>query len=213
MTRRARPGAINRDDALLPYRRVFYRMGMPVAMHDWTVSMLDALPDDGQRYEIIDGELFVTPAPGEAHQDVVGALILRLSPYLDSTDIGKVIVSPSDVCRGDRTRNRVQPDVFVVRRTDGKRPAYPYQLGDLLLAIEVASPGNPLLDYHVKRDLYLREGVGEYWIINPDARNVSRWSGRDEPGEVISLELRWKPDGMTTEFVLNLPKFFDEAFR
>ena len=59
-------------------RRVVYRMGMPATTSDWTVDMLDALPEDGQRHEIIDGELFVTPSPGEAHQDVVGALHWRL---------------------------------------------------------------------------------------------------------------------------------------
>ncbi|MEP6778358.1 MAG: Uma2 family endonuclease [Gemmatimonadaceae bacterium] len=198
---------------LLPKRRVFYRMGMPVAMHDWTVSMLDALPDDGQRYELIDGELFVTPSPGESHQDVVGELYALLRDYLRAGNVGKAVVSPSDVRRGDRARNRVQPDVFVVRRTDGKRPIYPYELRDLLLAVEVASPGNPLLDYQIKRDLYLREGVGEYWIINPDARNVSRWRGRDDPGEVLSRAVRWHPEGMERVFEFDLPKFFDEAFR
>ena len=49
-------------------------MGMPATIGNWTVDMLDALPDDGQRHEVIDGELFVTPSPGEFHQDIVGAL-------------------------------------------------------------------------------------------------------------------------------------------
>jgi Uma2 family endonuclease len=122
------------------------------------------------------------------------------------------MVSPSDVRRGDRRRNRVQPDVFVIRKIDGKRPPYPYELHDLLLAVEVASPSNPLLDYQVKRDLYLREGVGEYWIFNPEARNVSRWRGRDDPGELLSKEVAWQPDGMPTPFVVDLPHFFHVAY-
>ena len=147
-------------DASLPSpRRVVYRMGMPATISDWTVDMLDALPDDGQRYEIIDGELFVTPGPGEFHQDIVGALYRRLHQYLVGHGVGKTMISPSDVRRGDRKRNRVQPDVFVVRLVEGERPTYPYELHDLLLAVEVASPSNPILDYQVKRDLYLREGV------------------------------------------------------
>jgi len=175
--------------------------------------MVDALPVDGQRYEIIDGELFVTPAPGMPHQEVAGELYFRLKSYLSGSDVGKVMISPSDVWRGERSRNRVQPDVFVVRRTGGIRAEYPFHLRDVLLAVEVVSPGNPLLDYQIKRELYQREGVGEYWVIDPEARILSRWIGRDEPGETISLELRWKPDGLETEFVLNLPQFFDEAFR
>lgn len=200
-------------DILLPLGRVVYRMGMSATTHDWTVEMLDALPDDGQRYEIIDGELFVTPAPGEPHQDVVGELFYRLRRYLEGSDIAKAAVSPSDVWRDDRARNRVQPDVFVIRRIDGVKAAYPFHLRDLLLSVEVVSPGNPLVDYHVKRELYLREGVGEYWVIDPVARLLTRWRQRDEPGDAISQELRWRPDGMTDDFVLDLPKFFDEAFR
>src|SRR5258708_2549933 len=128
-------------------------MGMAATISDWTVDMLDALPDDGQRYEIIDGELFVTPGPGEGHQLIVGALYRRLHEYLVSHGIGQAIVSPADVRRGDRLRNRVQPDVLVVRLTQGKRPSYPYDLRDLLLAVEVVSPSNPSRDYQGQHDL------------------------------------------------------------
>lgn len=65
----------------------------------------------------------------------------------------------------------MQPDVFVVRRIEGKRPAYPYELRDLILAVEVVSPSNPVLDYRVKRALICGKASGEYW--DPDARNVS----------------------------------------
>ena len=187
-------------------------MAMPNTIIEWTVDMLDELPDDGQRYEIIDGVLYVTPGPGEAHQDIVGELYARLRDYLSGQGLGKAMVSPADVRRGDRRRNRVQPDVFVVRRIDGTRPAYPYELHDLLLAVEVVSPSNPLLDYQIKRDLYLREGVGEYWVVNPDARNVSRWRGRDDPGDVLSKEVVWHPEGMPAAFKLTLDEFFAQAY-
>jgi Uma2 family endonuclease len=187
-------------------------MAMPATIVEWTVDMLDALPDDGQRYEIIDGELFVTPSPRDVHQLVVGELYARLREYLRGTGVGKPMVSPSDVRRGDRTRNRVQPDVFVMRLTDGKRPDYPYELHDLLLVVEVASPSNPRLDYQVKRDLYLRENVGEYWIVHPDALNVSRWRGSDDPGQVLSKVIEWHPAGIPQPFVLDLEEFFAEAF-
>ena len=173
--------------------------------------MLDALPDDGQRYEVIDGELFVTPAPREVHQLIVGALYVRLVQHLRGGGIGQALVSPADVRRGDRRRNRVQPDILVVRLTEGMRPSYPYDLRDLLLAVEVVSPGNPFLDYQVKRDLYLREGVTEYWVVNPDARNVSRWQGCDDPGEVLSKEVVWNLAGMPAAFALDLAEFFADA--
>jgi hypothetical protein len=63
----------------------------------------------------------------------------------------------------------------------------------------------------VKRTLYLREGVGEYWVMNTDARNVSRWRGRDDPAEVLSRRLEWHPDGMPAPFVIELSRFFDDA--
>ena len=200
------------DHADLPSScQVAYRMVMPATISDWTVDMLDDLPSDGQRYEIIDGELFVTPGPGEFHQDIAGELHSLLRDYLKGHRVGKAMISPADVRRGDRTRNRVQPDVFVVRLTDGKRPEYPYELHDLLLAVEIVSPSNPRLDYQVKRDLYLRERVGEYWVVNPDALNVSRWRGHDDPGDVLSKVVEWHPEGMSTPFVLDLAEFFTNA--
>jgi len=104
-------------------------MGMPATdRHDWTVDMLDALPDDGQRYEIIDGELAVTPAPGLAHQLVLSALHPILFTFLDGSDVGRVLMSPSDVRSGPR--RAIQPDLFVVRFDALKARHYPFAIRD-----------------------------------------------------------------------------------
>jgi len=186
-------------------------MGMPATQGSWTVEMLDALPDDGQRYEIIDGELYVTPAPSDVHQLVAGEFYHRLRDYLVRSRVGRALVSPADVRRGDRTRNRVQPDVFAVRVTESGRPPYPYDLADLLLAIEIASPSNPLLDYQVKRQLYLSNGMPEYWIVNTEARLVSRWRAVDDPGEEFTRRVTWHPPGMATPLVIDLHELFEDA--
>jgi Uma2 family endonuclease len=186
-------------------------MAMPARATEWTVDVLDALPDDGNRYELIDGELFVTPAPSDVHQLIAGELNSRLLQYLRASTVGRSIVSPADVRKPDRKCNRVQPDVFVVRLTDGKRPTYPFDLSDLLLAVEVQSPSNPAYDYQVKRELYLNNGVPEYWIVNADSRNVVRWRGTADPGEILSMRLEWQPSGMGTAFVLELAEFFETA--
>lgn len=186
-------------------------MGMPAADTTWTVDLLDALPDDGCRREIIDGELFVTPAPSDVHQLVAAEFWRRLSLYLRPARVGRALISPADVRKPDRARNRVQPDVFVVRLQDGSRPSYPYALRDLLLAMEVASPGNPILDYQVKRELYLSNGVPEYWIVNAEARVVSRWRSLDDPGEEFARAITWQPAGMPEPLVLDLPALFLEA--
>lgn len=186
-------------------------MAMPVPQTDWTVEMLDALPDDGNRYEIIDGELFVTPAPSDVHQLVVGALHARLRAYLRPFPVARAMMSPSDVRRDDRRKNRVQPDVFAVRLTDAVRPPYPFEQSDLLLAAEVESPGNREYDYHTKRKLYLANGVPEYWIVSPDTRTFARWRAPGDAAELLTDRIEWQPAGMPEPFVLDIPEFFEDA--
>ena len=185
-------------------------MAMSAANADWTVDMLDALPDDGQRYELIDGVVHVTPAPGLSHQLVAGHLYHLLKQYLRGSTVGRALISPSDVRRGDRTRNRLQPDVFVVRLVDGTLPRYPFAMADLLLAVEVPS-SNPAYDYQTKRMLYLANGIPEYWVLDAEARNLSRWRGAADPGEVLSARVEWQPAQTQAPFVVDLPRFFDEA--
>lgn len=187
-------------------------MAMPaLARTDWTVDMLDALPDDGQRHEIIDGELFVTQAPSNVHQLLVGELLVRFRTYLRGSSIARAIMSPSDVRRPDRQRNRVQPDVYVFRLRNNEHPAYPFEFSDLLLVIEVVSPSSSQYDYHTKRRLYLGNGIPEYWVLNPDARNVSRWMGADDPGQVLSERIDWHPSGMQASLVIDINELFDDA--
>jgi Uma2 family endonuclease len=83
-------------------------MAMPDSTGSWTVAMLDALPEDGQRYEIIDGVLYVTPAPRVRHQHVVTMLAVALAPYVTRVCRAVLLVAPTDVRKGERTS--VQPD-------------------------------------------------------------------------------------------------------
>lgn len=170
--------------------------------------MLDELPWTPERLEIIDGVLYVTPAPSNRHQAVAGSFYRLLYDYLRRSGSGYTLISPSDVRRGDQDRNRVQPDVYVVRRAKGVLPADPFQLRDLLLAVEVASPSNPSLDYELKRRLYLAEGVGEYWVASPEERMVSRWRGRNDAGTTIRDVLEWHPPGMTTPLRIDVQDLF-----
>jgi Uma2 family endonuclease len=186
-------------------------MAMPALPIPWTVDMLDGLPDDGQRYEIIDGELFVTPAPSDVHQFVVLAVGARLHRYMRAESAGRALCSPADVRRDDQRRNRVQPDVLVVRLVEGRVPPYPYQLSDLLLAVEVKSPGNPDYDFHTKRRLYLNAGVPEYWIVDPETRTIARWRDTADSGELFAERIEWQPSGMPEPFRLDLGEFFEDA--
>ena len=186
-------------------------MGMPASPTIWTVDMLDALPDDGQRHEIIDGELCLTPAPMPPHQLVLMRLSLLLGKYLEQSRVAMLIATPADVRRGKY--RSFQPDGFVVRLADGKLPAYPYAPSDLLLAIEVNSPSTVRLDYRVKKRVYLEDGVGEYWVVNTEARNVTRWRGCAEPGDVLMDEISWQAPDLDHPLVVDLPVMFADALR
>lgn len=101
---------------------------MPAAFEKWTVDLLDALPESSERFELIDGELYVTPSPGLPHQRGVLELSLVLGPYIKRVGGCELVVSPSDVWREPRQENRVQPDLYVVRLRHGKAPKYPFHL-------------------------------------------------------------------------------------
>ena len=188
-------------------------MGMPAAFDKWTVDLLDALPDSSERFELIDGELYVTPSPGLAHQQIVTLLAYRLVGYTLAIGSYDTIVSPSDVWREPRQDNRVQPDIYVVSRRGGALPPYPFHLRELVLAVEVASPGKPLLDYQVKRRLYLDAGVGEYWVVDGESRSITRWRAGGDPGDVLTNRIEWRPSADVEAFVLDLPSFFETALR
>jgi len=93
-------------------------MAMPAQHTEWTVEMVRALPDDGNRYEVIDGELFVTPAPSVAHQRAVLELAYFVGPYVRAHRIGEALISPADVIVYG-PRKFVEPDLFVVPPVNG----------------------------------------------------------------------------------------------
>jgi Uma2 family endonuclease len=186
-------------------------MGMPaLPTTGWTVDMLDTLPDDGKRCEIIDGELFVTPAPHVAHQRAVGALYRRLYACLERSAAGEVIFSPADVRSWPRTS--VQPDLFVVRGPARLGPRGWPDVGSLLVAIEVVSPSSARADRGAKRQLYQRAGVPEYWIVDLDARLVERWRPGDERPEILGETVDWRVEGSAEPLVIDLVALFGEAF-
>jgi Uma2 family endonuclease len=182
-------------------------MGMPaLPTTGWTVDMLETLPDDGKRYEIIDGELFVTPAPGYPHQRTLRELLRHLDAYLRGRPDAEVIFSPADVRSGPRTS--VQPDLFVMRRPVRAGPHGWPDLETLILAVEILSPSTARADRTVKRRLYQRRGIAEYWIVDLDARLVERWRPGDERPEVLSETIDWRVEGAIDPLVIALPALF-----
>ena len=183
-------------------------MVMPATTR-WTADMVRALPDDGKRYEVIDGELFVSPSPALRHQDAVYEMATRLGPYVKAHSLGRVIVAPADVTFPDGSL--VQPDVFVAPLIEGRRPRDWSDVKTLLLAVEILSPSTARADRLVKLRLFRRQHVPEYWIVDVDARLVERWRPEDERPEILAEQLEWQPDPALPPLGLDLPSYFREA--
>lgn len=185
-------------------------MSMPVlAPHYWTAAEVRALPEDGKRYECIDGELLVTPAPKFAHQAVVLEFALILKAYVAAQSFGTLCMSPADVEIEDEMI--VQPDLFVAQGLDGSKIRNWDEIAALKLVIEVLSPGTARFDKGVKRRFYQRNGVEEYWIVDVEARLVERWTASDARPELLADELRWLPAGTSEPLRIDLTGLFARA--
>jgi Uma2 family endonuclease len=185
-------------------------MAMPVryADFDWTVERALALPDDGKRYEVLDGELFVTPAPSYRHQAALAALFVPLQQYVRSHGLGTTLWSPADIVFSPR--RLVQPDLFVVPPRLGGPPKRWSEIQSLSLVVEAISPTTARADRYRKRAIYMSEDVGEYWIVDTAQRLFERWRRGDEEPEILTDTLMWTPRADLSPFVLALPAYFDE---
>ena len=183
-------------------------MAMPVPRTVWTVEMVHELPDDGNRYEVLDGELLVSPAPSLQHQRALRELVAALLPYARRVDLD-LLFAPAAVTWGPRTE--LLPDLLVMPLVDG-RPAERFEdAGRLELAVEVLSPSTARTDRYLKRPEYQRRGVGEYWIVDVDARLVESWRPGDEVPEVVSGTLTWQPHAGHEPLVIDLATIFPAA--
>jgi len=126
----------------------------------FTVADLEAMPDDGRRHELIDGELLVSPAPGWSHQEATQTLYLILRAACPREL--RVLAAPFAVRMNEF--NELQPDVLVARFADLTEENLPRPP---LLAVEVISPSSGLRDRSLKRAVYERMGVPSYWLVDP----------------------------------------------
>lgn len=124
------------------------------------------LPDDGKRYEIIEGDLCMTPAPVTRHQIIVGRLLHSLLTYLETHPVGIVLTAPCDVLLSNT--DIVQPDVLYVHNNSKARVAEQNVQGPPDMVVEVLSPSTAARDRDLKRKRYEYFGVQEYWLVDPD---------------------------------------------
>ena len=193
-------------------------MAMPALRRHWTTADVRALTREDRpwpRYELIDGELLVTPAPRSPHQQAAFELCVILDAYVTREGLGLAMLSPSDLEL--RPGTITQPDVFVIpaETTIAEDIIQWPDVKSLHLAIEVLSPSSLRTDRVTKRDFYLDAGVEEYWIVDMEARVIERWTPRQETPHLLRDRLEWAPRGRQP-LIIDLPVFFsrvDEKLR
>jgi Uma2 family endonuclease len=170
-------------------------MGSKPAFQHWTYAEFERLPgDDGNRYEIIAGELVVNPGPGLQHQEIVGRLHLLLRPFVDAHRLGRVILSPFDVlfAEGDY----LAPDLLFVRSERASIVRERGVEGAPDLVVEIVSPSTGFRDRGLKRERYAHYGVAEYWVIDPRAGRIDVYrllEDAERPAVLTSGTLEWQP--------------------
>jgi Uma2 family endonuclease len=131
------------------------------------------LPDD-KRYELLEGELFLVPAPNLDHQRILRKLGTAVSTYVEREHLGEVFYAPCDVLLSDI--NVVQPDIIFVSRDRMAILTEANIQGPPDLVIEILSPSTGQRDLGIKRTLYSKYGVREYWIVDPENKTISMLS-------------------------------------
>jgi Uma2 family endonuclease len=182
-------------------------MGMAAPLY-YTAEMVRQMPDDGNRYEVVHGELLVTPAPRRAHQLVAGRLFEQVVAYLRREPVGIVAFAPMDVSWGEDTL--VQPDLLVTTLDEFRAPDSE-PLRTLLLAVEILSPSSARADRFTKRRLYQEQRVATYWLVDIEQQVVEAWTP-DTTFPVFERErLVWHPAGATEPFILSCAELFRPA--
>lgn len=179
-------------------------MGM-AAPNYYTAEQVRALPDDGSRYEVVRGELLVTPAPRAWHQELVVRLTEALRAYLRREPLGHLFCSPADISWGPDTL--MQPDVFVVPLPEARTMDWA-RMKDLLLVVEVLSPSTARADRFTKRLEYQRQQIPLYWIVDSDQHRVEVWTPAATAPVFEPKRLTWHPAGAVAPFELTLAELF-----
>lgn len=186
-------------------------MSMPaIRPRRWTAAEVDRLVDEREglspRYELVDGELLVTPAPTNRHQRLILDLAFILRDYLSRQRLGEVRLGPGrlELVLGER----FEPDLFVVPTVDGSRRAVGEGAIRPLLICETLSPGSSRHDRMTKRRAFQRNAVPDYWVIDGDALAFEIWHPGDERAALVDDRIVWRPDGAGTALELDVRAFF-----
>jgi Uma2 family endonuclease len=175
-------------------------------VHGWTYEEFARLPDDGNRYEVIAGELYVTPAPGSLHQKVSIRLAAIIEGFCEEHGVGTAFHAPYDVIFGEG--DYLEPDLIFVRRDREDIIKKHGMVGPPDLVVELLSDTTARRDRGIKRERYEAYGVPEYWIIDTEAKQIEvlrLTGGVLRRAEVATDFLRWQPVPGGPVLVVDVP--------
>lgn len=172
----------------------------------WTLAELDRLPDDGNRYELVDGELFVTPAPSPAHEFLAHILQGILQPYVSAQGVGLAFLANSALRTAE---SELIPDLMV-RKFPIPPPLKWIEVPIPLLAVEVLSQTTRQRDHENKRRFYLANGIAEYWIVDGRERTI-RVIKPDLDDVLAKSHLSWHPKGAAIALEIDVVEYFRSA--
>ena len=186
-------------------------MSMPATdEHRWTIEEVDRLAEErvesSPRYELVDGELLVTPAPSARHQRIILKLAMLLVPYVETNRIGELRLGPGEARL--TPDSRLEPDIFVIPPTEGRMPRWADPVTRLALAVEVLSPNSSRHDRITKRRFFQKHGVPEYWVVDGEAEAFEVWHPADEQAALLDDRLTWQPNLHTPAFDLDIAELF-----
>ena len=178
-------------------------MHMATVTKQWTLEEVHSLPDDGNKYELVRGELFVTPPPTDPHE-TIGALLTRLiDPFVEQHRLG-LVYHPRAVMRFQGSE--VEPDLMV-RQMHSSAEAKWDDAPIPILIVEVLSPGTRRRDQVQKRSLYMDTGVAEYWMIDAERRAIV--VVRPECEDLLVRDtMTWSPAGAPASLTFEVARVF-----
>ena len=186
-------------------------MRMPAAQGQrWTREDVERLVEEREghspRYELVDGELLVTPGPGGRHQRIALELAVLLRDHVLRERLGEVRLGPGEVALDGESR--FEPDIFVAPAIDGRRASADAPVSHPLLICEVLSRGSVRHDRITKRRAFQRHGVPDYWVIDSSAEAFEVWRPGEERATLVDDVLTWRPAGSREPFKLDVRAFF-----
>lgn len=179
-------------------------MAVSFATKQWTLEELDSLPDDGNSYELIHGELFVTPPPTDNHETIAARLARIVDPYVERHGLGLVYRPKAVIQLSD---SQVEPDLYV-RQPQASRTASWRTAPLPILVVEVLSPSTERRDREHKRRFYMELGIPEYWIVDPESQTIAVIAG-GRADERTGGTMNWWPKDASAPLTFQVSAVFE----